>query len=45
MDDDEGKELFFVGTIHMFASNITKTPWRHGGSAHWWSKTLPVDWQ
>jgi len=26
MDDDEGKELFFVGTIHMFASNITKTP-------------------
>jgi hypothetical protein len=26
MDDDEGKELFFVGTIHMFASDITKTP-------------------
>jgi len=26
MDDDEGKELFFVGTIHMFAFDIAKAP-------------------
>jgi hypothetical protein len=24
MDDDEGEELFFVRTIHMFASNIVE---------------------
>jgi len=45
MDDDEGEELFFVRTIHMFASNIVEVFWWHGGSAPWQSKKLPKDWQ
>jgi hypothetical protein len=41
MYDDEVEELFFVGTIHMFASDIIKAPKQHGGSAPWRSKNLP----
>ncbi len=45
LDDDEGEKLFLAGIIHMFASNIVKTPQQHGRFAPWRSKHLPKDWQ